>query len=399
MTSAERHENRYQRRKSKRLMKKQFRTDAIGGVSAALSYDKLYNAGKKCCCGVRWKQSTQNFETHLFSKTAVNTRNVRNGVWAPGRCTSFVLRERGKVRPIDAPIIQDRQVHKAYTKNVLLPLYLPEMIWNNGASLEGKGFAFSRDMLVSDLHSFYRHYGTDGCVILLDFKQFFPSAPHKTLYERHERLILDDELRTIGDKIVASNKKECGMPLGVEPSQAEMIALPSELDNYIKCQLKMKYAGHYMDDYYILVPPHMDAKELLQLMVKKATDMGLTVSLTKTKISPICKPFKYCKAKYQLTSTGAVVIHGNRDGVKRARRKIKAFRIKVDNGEMTYEDLWSSVNGTLAGFEPYNDHNRILKLRRLFYALFGFSPERIENFRAKEREKMDEIYCAQTIQG
>ena len=393
MTSAERHELRYQRRRAKRLMKKQYRTDDIGGVEVALSYDKLYKAGKKCCCGVRWKQSVQNFEMHMFSKTAVNTRNVRNGAWKPGRCTSFILRERGKVRPIDAPIIQDRQIHKAYTKDVLLPLYLPEMIWNNGASLEGKGFAFSREMLIRDLHSFYRHYGVNGNVILLDFKQFFPSAPHDTLYSRHRKLILDDALRSIGDKIVASNKKESGMPLGVEPSQAEMIALPSELDNYIKCQLQMKYAGHYMDDYYILVPPHMNAKELLQLMVKKATDMGLTVSLSKTKISPIHKPFKYCKAKYTLTSTGAVVVHGNRDGIKRARRKIKAFRDKIDSNQMSYEDLWASVNGILAGFAPYNDHNRVLKLRRLFYAQFGFSPERIENFRAKEREKRNAVHC------
>lgn len=52
-----------------------------------------------------------------------------------------VVRKR-QTRPIDAPKIQDRQIHKAYTKNVLLPLYIPDMIWNNGASLEGKGLHF-----------------------------------------------------------------------------------------------------------------------------------------------------------------------------------------------------------------------------------------------------------------
>ena len=43
-------------------------------------------------------------------------------------------------------------------------------------------------------------------------------------------------------------------------------------------------------------------------------------------------------------------------------------------------------------FESYDDHNRVLRLRRLFYSVFGFSPERIENFR--ERGKKDEICCA-----
>lgn len=54
---------------------------------------------------------------------------------------------------------------------------------------------------------------------------------------------------------------------------------------------------------------------------------------------------------------------------------------------MTYEDLWTSVNGILAYFEKYNDHNRVLKLRRLFYEIYGFSPERIDAFRKAEAER------------
>lgn len=391
MTNKERCEARYQRRKAKRLNNKQRRSIAIGGVSTALSYHELYKAGKRCCNGVRWKQSTQNFERHLFSKTAENFSKLQKNAWAPGKCTHFTLNERGKTRPIDAPRIQDRQVHKAFTKNVLLPLYLPDMIWNNGASLKGKGYAFSRRMLVSDLYSYHRHYGTDGKVILLDFKQFFPSAPHEALYQRHNRLILDENLKHIADAIVSANKRGVGMPLGVEPSQAEMIALPSSLDNYIKCQMRMKYAGHYMDDYYILVPPDTDAAAVLDLIIAKAESIGFTVSRDKTKIVPISKPFKYCKAKYTLTDTGAVIVSGSRDSLKRGRRKIRAFYNKVKNGELVLEDLWASVNGTLAYFSSYNNHGRVLKLRRLFYSIFGFSPEKMTNFHTKG-EKGNEIY-------
>ena len=138
-----------------------------------------------------------------------------------------------------------------------------------------------------------------------------------------------------------------------------------------------------MDDYYIIVPPGQDPKEVMALVVAKATSLKLTVSVAKSKIIPLTKPFKYCKAKFTLTETGKVVMCGNRDGIKRARRKIKAFYGKIERGEMTYEDLWTSVNGILAYFGGYNDHRRVLKLRRLFYAIFGFSPERIENFRMR----------------
>ena len=100
----------------------------------------MYKAGKKCCNGVRWKNSTQRFEMHLFSGTARRRRLLLERKWIPGAYVHFTISERGKTRPIDAPRIQDRQVHKVYTKKVLLPLYRPEMIYNNGASLEGKGF-------------------------------------------------------------------------------------------------------------------------------------------------------------------------------------------------------------------------------------------------------------------
>lgn len=394
MNQQERREARYQRRKAKRNQKKLERSSQIGMVGDVLSFSELYKAGKKCCNGVRWKQSTQNFELHLFSKTAASAKKLKEGKWKPGKCTHFILNERGKTRSIDAPQIQDRQIYKAYTKNVLLPLYLPDMIWNNGASLEGKGFDFSQKMLKEDLRHYSRRYGTDGNVILLDFKQFFPSVPHKALFERHRRLIFNEELRNIGDTIVKSNGQTYGMPLGVEPSQAEMIALPSSLDNYIKCQLRMRYAGHYMDDYYIIVPPELDAKFILELIIAKAETIGFTISRNKTRIQSLKKPFKYCKVKYTLTKTGKVIVNGNRDGVKRARRKIKAFKGKIESNLMTYEDLWNSVNGMLAYFKKYNDHNRILKLRRLFYRIYGFSPEKIEAFRKADKEKRSMLNSA-----
>lgn len=148
-----------------------------------------------------------------------------------------------------------------------------------------------------------------------------------------------------------------------------------------------------MDDYYILVPPDRDAKEIMRLIVEKANELKLTVSKSKSRIVPLNKPFRYCKAKYTLTESGKVVVTGNRDTMKRDRRKIKAFYRKIQNGEMTYEDLWTSTNGMIAYLEQYNDHNRVLRLRRLFYSLFGFSCENIENFRARDALNQTSVLC------
>ena len=390
-----RRKGRYERRQERREENRIKRCKEVGGLKEVFSFKDMYMAGKKCCNGVRWKNSVQRFEQHLFSGTAKRRRELLDGTWKPGHYVHFTLCERGKVRPIDAPRIQDRQVHKVYTKKVLLPLYMPHMIYNNGASLPGKGFEFSKRQLREELRWHFRRYGREGQIILIDFKQFLPSVSHEELFKRHDKYILNPEIRKVGDDVINTVPGGKGMPLGVEPSQAEMIAFPSELDNYVKCQLQMDCAGHYMDDYYIIVPPGKDPKEIMRLVTDKAESLKLTVSRTKSKIIPLTKPFRYCKAKYTLTETGRVVVNGNRDSVKRARRKIKAFYQKIQNGEMDYEDLWTSVNGMLAYFESYDDHTRVLKLRRLFYAIFGFSCERIENFRMRGAEH--EIHCTQTL--
>lgn len=354
---------------------------------------RLANSAATACAG---KAAYKDLKRTCFSGTAKRRRLILDECWTPGNYVHFTLSERGKIRPIDAPRIQDRQIHKIFTQKVLLPLYLPSMIYNNGASLPGKGFEFSKRELKNDLRWHFRHYGREGHIILIDFKQFFPSVSHEELFKRHEQLLLNLQLKKIGDDVINTVPGGRGLPLGVEPSQAEMIAFPSALDNYIKCQLGIKCAGHYMDDYYIIVPPDRDPKEIMRLIVAKAMSLKLTVSIEKSRIVPLTKPFKYCKAKFRLTETGKVVMCGNRDSVKRARRKIKTFYSKIQNNEMSYEDLWTSVNGMLAYFAGYDDHRRVLRIRRLFYAIFGFSPERIENFRT--RGVPNEIHRAQTFQ-
>lgn len=371
MTSNERREARYKRRQERRQANRKTRSDAVGPKERAFSYHDMFFYGRKCCNGVRWKQSTQNFERHLFSGTAKRRRQIVSGKWKPGKTAFFVLRERGKTRPIDAPHINDRQVHKTLTKNVLTPLYGPGMIYDNGASRAGMGLHFHYKRLADQLRWEYQRNGRAGAVFLMDFHHFFPSAPHSVIYARHRQLILNDGIREIADKIVAAVPGGVGMPLGVEPSQQEMVALPSALDNYIKCQLGIHGAGHYMDDYYIILESRERAEQVAEDVIRRAEAMGLTVNRHKCHIVSLDKPFRFCKAKFQLTETGAVKINGCRDGMKRARRKLKSFRPKVDAGEMTVKQVEEWLQGQVAYYENFDDHGRVLRLRRLFYAIYG----------------------------
>ena len=202
MNSQERREGRYQRRKEERRKKREDRCTALGSLAEVFSYRKMFFYGRKCCNGVRWKQSVQNFEMHLFSGTARRRREILNGTWKPKKCVHFTLCERGKVRPIDAPHITDRQVHKTLCNEVLIPLYTPSMIHDNGASQIGKGLHWHFDRVKQHLAWHYRRYGREGAVLQIDLKSYFPNAPHNLIYQRHEQLIPSPDLRELADKII-----------------------------------------------------------------------------------------------------------------------------------------------------------------------------------------------------
>lgn len=388
MTSAERHEARYQRRKAKRLEKLAARNAEIGGLEDVYRFSELFKAGIACCKGVRYKDSTRNFERHLLSGTARRKREVLSGKWEPRPYNRFTLIERGKVRQIAAPHIVDRQIHKRYTQGVLLPLYTPSMIYENGASLPGKGFHFQKQLVVDYLRWHIRHYGTEGGIFLMDFKGYFPNAPRWTILERHERYILDPRLRALGDKIVTTpteyetiyvgkRKKRVpkdeprGMGIGVEPSQAEMVALPSALDNRLKSQLSIKGAGHYMDDYLAAMPDIEALRAVAADTIERAEAMGIPVNHDKSRVIPFGKPFRYCKAGYIITPTGGVKVKGNRTAGTRAYKKLRALHEKYQRGEITRADIDNSYQSSLAYFDNYDDHKRKLRLMRLYYSFFG----------------------------
>ena len=325
MTSEQRREARYRRRQTRRQAKRKAHSDALGPIEEVFSYRAMFFYGRKCCNGVRWKASTQRFEMHLFSGTAKRRRKILNGTWKPGKTAHFTLKERGKVRPIDAPHIEDRQVYKVLTKKVLVPLYVPSMIYDNKASQKGGGLHFHYGRLAKHLRDHYRKHGLEGALFLMDFHHFFPDAPH---------------------------------------------ALPSSLDNRIKARLSIHGAAHYMDDYYTILPSKQAAEVTAADVIGHAEAMGLQVNAGKSKVVPFSRPFRFCKAKFQVTDTGAVKIHGCRDGMKRARRKLRLFQARVASGEMTVEQVAQWLQTPISYYENFNDHGRVLKLRRLFYAIF-----------------------------
>ena len=67
MNSIERKELRYIRRKEKRNFKNIERSNKYGSIESAFTFHKVMFYADKCCKGVGYKKSTQNFKLHLFT--------------------------------------------------------------------------------------------------------------------------------------------------------------------------------------------------------------------------------------------------------------------------------------------------------------------------------------------
>lgn len=137
MTSAERKQKRYERRKREREEKA--RSVCGKAFEDVFTFDGMWDAGENCCSGVRWKTSTINFESMLLTQTDSLQERVLDDDYEFGGFKHFKTIEHGKMRDINALVIQDRSVQKCYCDELMTEAYSRTFIYDNSASLPGKG--------------------------------------------------------------------------------------------------------------------------------------------------------------------------------------------------------------------------------------------------------------------
>jgi hypothetical protein len=87
------------------------------------------------------------------------------------------------LRLLDEPVydfLSERIVQKCLCDNVLTPILTHPLIYDNGASVKGKGVHFAIRRLIVHLSKFYRQNGFSnaGYALLIDFTKFFDNIRH-----------------------------------------------------------------------------------------------------------------------------------------------------------------------------------------------------------------------------
>ena len=373
MTSTERHEARYQRRKTERAEKRQQKLSQFDNFERVADIDNLYKSFLESKSGVNWKESVQRYEANALRNIIDTRRRLLAGESMHQGFKEFTLCERGKIRHIKSVHISERVVQKCLCEQVLVPILSNSLIYDNGASVKGKGVHFAIKRLVAHLSRFYRKNdnSNDGYCLSIDFSKFFDSIDHELLFKMLDKEIKDSRILDLTKNFIAVFGAGKSLGLGSQVSQIAAIYFPSQLDHFVKDSKGEKFYGRYMDDLYII---HHDKEHLKQLLSEIETvcaALKITINKKKTRIVKLAAGVEFLKGKYILLPSGKVLRRPCKDSTKRMRRKLKKFRALINRGKMDFKDLRTAYQSWRGNYKKrFNAYYRVRYMDKLYTGLF-----------------------------
>lgn len=361
VTSEERREARYQRRKANRARKKRERYENCCCFDTVFTYGNLYQSYRKCRKEVAWKSSVQKYITQAPLYVEQTFQQLHAGKFRSKGFVEFDINERGKTRHIRSVTINERIVQRTLCDYALMPVLSRSFVYDNGASRLGKGYSFAIRRLSQHLREHYRKNGTEGYILLYDFKKFFDSISHELVKRLMRREISDDRLLALADHFVDAFG-DVGLGLGSQVSQILALAAANRLDHYCKEVCRIRGYGRYMDDGYLIHRDKDYLRRCLDGMRKVCDDLGITLNAKKTQIIKLSHGFTWLKVKFYLLPTGRVVRKMNRGSITKARQKLKAMREMVEAGKLTYDDVyasWQSWQAYAKQFDAYRTRQSV----------------------------------------
>ncbi len=337
-------------------------------------FNNLLESANDCEKGVRWKTSVQSFDITKYRRCAALKDELVNGTYKSKGFHEFTINERGKTRYIQSVHISERCVQKSLCNNVLKPEIRKKLIYDNAASLKGKGTDFALRELTKHLEKHYRKHGRKGAILLIDFKNYFGNIDHDKLLELYNNTFEDKRIYYFLKQFVEAFDE--GLGLGSEISQISAIYFPNGIDHYIKEQLHIKGYGRYMDDSYLI---HEDIDYLrycLKIIEQMCNQLGIILNMKRTMIVPLTKCFVYLKKRVILQENGRVSMRLLRKNISNRKRKLKAQKEQLIEGKLTMVTISQSYQSWRGYAEKYDSYKTLQSMDKLYFELFGEKPER-----------------------
>lgn len=373
----------------------------------------LYDAFRKAEHGSDWKASVQKFEMLYLLNIAGIQHQLKDRTYEFHTTTKFTLVERGKKRVIRGEHIADRTIKHALCDEIVNPAIRPFLIYDNGASLKGRGIDFTRNRLLTHLHRYYRRHGTnEGYILLFDFSKYYDNILHSVLKDLFAKYIRDDdalwmlnkcvdrsnvdvsymddeeyedcintlfnslEYEKINPALLTGEKfMEKHLYVGDQVSQTAGISYPIPIDNYIKIVKGEKFYARYMDDGYIIHESKEHLAELQHEITNVAAKIGITVNQRKTRICKLSDYWRFLQRQYSLTETGRIIQKINPKRLTTMRRKMKKLAGTLNEQDfIRWYRAWFNSNYKVMSKQQRQNLNQLfedLKGERYVYSNVG----------------------------
>ena len=174
-----------------------------------IDYDALWDSFMKCKLGVRWKPSVKHYIHNAVEETERICTKLETGTWKNGKPKPIKIMYPKKRDGLSISF-KDRVYQRSINDIVLYPMMQRSFILDNCACQKGKGIDFARKRLKKHLWNHYSHHGTDGYVLQIDIKGYYPNMRHSAVKEKFGRVLPEDVYAAVCDVLDTQYVGEVG---------------------------------------------------------------------------------------------------------------------------------------------------------------------------------------------
>jgi RNA-directed DNA polymerase len=237
--------------------------------------------------------SIKMFEANLDENLLALERGLKDGSFNPLPLRrKYIPKEPGKFRPLGIPAVRDRVAQEAL-RRLLHPLFEPLFHDASFGSRPGRNCHQALEQVLK-LHE-------EGFRVVLDadIKGFYDNLPQTIILEAVAAQVADGNILNLIQKFLRAGVMEEGVfkPTTVGTPQGGVISplLANLVLNHLDWQLAKRGFRfvRYADDFVVLCPTNAQAEEALAFVTQTLTDLGLSLSAEKTRITTYGKGYSF----------------------------------------------------------------------------------------------------------
>jgi RNA-directed DNA polymerase len=252
--------------------------DSAPGEGAPFTFEELGQAWLDCRRTKRNSESALAFERHADRNLVALHEQLLAGAWRPGRSFCFVVTQ-PRCREVWAAPFRDRIVHHLL-HNRIAPRFLATFIHASAACIPGRGTLFAAELLEHHVRSVTRNWQQPAWYLKMDLANFFVAIDKHVLWAELEPRLSEPFWRDLAHTVLFHDPRDdyelrcsptllqrvpphkrllnapadTGLPIGNLSSQFFANVLLNVLDQHAKHDLRARWYGRYVDDFYLLDP-------------------------------------------------------------------------------------------------------------------------------------------------